>query len=320
MESSLVSVIIPAYNRADLVEETLDSILNQTYTNWECIITDDGSTDNTLDVLTKRATQDARIRVFQRPASRTKGANTCRNIGIENSQGDYIIFFDSDDLMTPNHIAFKLEKIKESGLDFVIAKTVFFNGSDNSMDTCYRFTNNEISAENFVLKKAKWLTPDTCIKQNIASKIRFNEQLKSGQEFNYNLKLLLQTTRAALYDEVVTLRRQHEGSIRSKIDHDKVLMNQGTLNAHLYTYHDVRGIAPAALRSRLVSSCIELNYESPKQLVYDKALMYRAVFYEYGVHGLLYFFIADRYKKSDVGRLKNWSYKFNQKLMKLTTG
>jgi len=104
MESSLVSVIIPAYNRADLVEETLDSILNQTYTNWECILVDDGSTDGTIQLLKEYALKDPRFIVLSRDDDRKKGANACRNIGLENAKGDYIIFFDSDDLMTPHHI------------------------------------------------------------------------------------------------------------------------------------------------------------------------------------------------------------------------
>jgi glycosyltransferase involved in cell wall biosynthesis len=87
------------YNRATLVGETLDSILAQTYTDWECIVVDDGSTDNSVEVVQKYVAKDSRFKLLIRPEERIKGAPTCRNIGWENSNGDLIIFFDSDDVI-----------------------------------------------------------------------------------------------------------------------------------------------------------------------------------------------------------------------------
>ena len=79
----LVSIIIPTFNRAHLIGETLDSILAQTYTHWECLITDDGSTDNSIEIIQEYVTKDTRFKLFTRPANRPKGANACRNIGLE---------------------------------------------------------------------------------------------------------------------------------------------------------------------------------------------------------------------------------------------
>ncbi len=95
----IVTIVIPTYNRAHVIEEALLSIQGQTYTNWECIIVDDGSTDNTLEVLKGFEKKDNRFKIHTRPKNRTKGANACRNIGIEKSQGAYLIFLDSDDTL-----------------------------------------------------------------------------------------------------------------------------------------------------------------------------------------------------------------------------
>lgn len=100
----LVSIIIPTYNRAHLIGETLDSVLAQTYKNWECIVVDDGSKDATDELLEFYCKIDSRIKYYHRPTSRLKGANTCRNYGFELSKGKYIQWLDSDDLLSDNKI------------------------------------------------------------------------------------------------------------------------------------------------------------------------------------------------------------------------
>lgn len=101
MSTALISVIIPNYNRAHLIGETLDSVRAQTYTNWECIIVDDGSTDNSEEVIVKYIKKDNRIQFQKRPAKKLKGPSGCRNFGIKKSMGDYVIFLDSDDILEP---------------------------------------------------------------------------------------------------------------------------------------------------------------------------------------------------------------------------
>ncbi len=95
----LVSIIIPTYNRGQLIGETLDSVAAQTYVNWECIIVDDGSTDDSQTVIEQYCKRDPRFKFYQRPALKPKGASSCRNYGFAKSKGDLIQFLDSDDLL-----------------------------------------------------------------------------------------------------------------------------------------------------------------------------------------------------------------------------
>ena len=97
----MISVVIPVYNREPLVGETLDSLLAQTFADWECIVVDDHSTDGSTEVVQKYVGKDPRIKLFVRPDDRLKGACACRNFGFENSNGDLVYFFDSDDLLSP---------------------------------------------------------------------------------------------------------------------------------------------------------------------------------------------------------------------------
>lgn len=122
MNLPLVSIIIPTYNRAHIIGDTLNSVLAQTYSNWECIVVDDGSTDNTEAILASFIEKDGRFQYLHRPDHRLKAASTCRNIGFENSKGSYIQYLDSDDLISEN-------KLQEQ-------VAILNNTSDYSIATC----------------------------------------------------------------------------------------------------------------------------------------------------------------------------------------
>ena len=112
----MISIIIPIFNRQHLIEETLNSIIAQTYTNWECIIVDDGSTDNTVAITKKIIEADKRFQLVKRPPHLKKGPSSCRNYAITKIIGDYIQFFDSDDIMHPEHLKLKIEAIQDNEL------------------------------------------------------------------------------------------------------------------------------------------------------------------------------------------------------------
>lgn len=112
MNQPLVSVIIPTYNRAYIIGETLNSVLVQTYTRWECIVVDDGSTDYTDELMKFYCENDDRIHYYHRPADKPKGANACRNYGFSKSKGEYIQWLDSDDLLSTNKIFKQVELLQ----------------------------------------------------------------------------------------------------------------------------------------------------------------------------------------------------------------
>lgn len=140
---SLVSIIIPTYNRAHLITETLNSILNQTYSNWECIIVDDGSTDETFSVVKKYIDKDKRFSIYIRPLQMKKGPSACRNYGINKVKGDFIIFLDSDDLLDLRCLEKRVEFAKKNiELDFWVFKMKTF-GFENAPTFIYGEGSNE---------------------------------------------------------------------------------------------------------------------------------------------------------------------------------
>ncbi len=103
----LVSVIVPAYNRAATIGNCLRSVQAQTHQNWEAMVVDDGSRDGTTEVVAQLAREDARIRLIQH--DRNRGAQAARNAGIRAAHGEWIAFLDSDDQFLPNSLELRLE-------------------------------------------------------------------------------------------------------------------------------------------------------------------------------------------------------------------
>ena len=100
----MISIITPSFNRAYIIDETAQSVFEQSSSDWEWIIVDDGSTDGSWTKVQAYADKDSRVRVFQRDRE-PKGACTCRNIGAEKAIGTHLIFLDTDDLLGPNAIS-----------------------------------------------------------------------------------------------------------------------------------------------------------------------------------------------------------------------
>ena len=108
----LVSVVIPVFNREKTILQTLNSVLEQEFENWECLVVDDGSSDDSVSIITKVCERDKRVRLIERPANRNKGASCSRNIGLEHASGKYIQFLDSDDLLAPNKLQVQVNKLE----------------------------------------------------------------------------------------------------------------------------------------------------------------------------------------------------------------
>jgi glycosyltransferase involved in cell wall biosynthesis len=164
-KSPLISVIIPVYNREKLVQETLISIMAQTNENWECIVIDDGSTDKTWQVLETYSKTDGRIKPIKRYRA-PKGANTCRNIGVEKSEGEYLIFLDSDDLLAPWALEERVRFYEDNkNCDFIVSTSIEFkknNSHHNKLRSIYQ-CNDPI--KKFLSFQTAWSTCSTTWKK-----------------------------------------------------------------------------------------------------------------------------------------------------------
>jgi glycosyltransferase involved in cell wall biosynthesis len=123
MNNPLVSVIMPAYNAEKYITDSINSVIAQTYTEWEIIVIDDGSTDNTSSVVKKITEKDNRVKYIYQENGRQGKA---RNNGIRHSQGEYIAFLDADDLWVPEKVRIQVELLQTKKMDLVFSDSYIF--------------------------------------------------------------------------------------------------------------------------------------------------------------------------------------------------
>lgn len=215
----MISIIIPIFNRADLLPETLNSILNQSDANWECILVDDGSTDATWTVLQNYVAKDPRFRIFKRQDfNKPKGANACRNLGIEKSKGEYLLFFDSDDLMMENAISDHHKFIDQHHSDLNILQSVYFGVESLNMK---KIVSGDIHSPNlveeFFRKETVWITHNPVVSKSFLNQhhIVFNESLKAAQDWEFFIKILVRNPKITSFENIGTQMRIHNESISS---------------------------------------------------------------------------------------------------------
>lgn len=179
MTTPIVSIIVPIYNGAPFIKQAIDCIINQTFSDYELIVIDDGSTDDSYNVI-KEYTKDIKNKVIIK--KNNEGVSRARNTGLDIATGEYIAFLDIDDIWYKSKLQMQvniLENNKEIGL-ICSAKTIngFFSGKYKN-DQCRNFTSTLINKGNFIT------TSSVLIRRNILQKnnLRFSPNLKLGEDW-----------------------------------------------------------------------------------------------------------------------------------------
>jgi glycosyltransferase involved in cell wall biosynthesis len=186
-----IAIIIPTFNRADLIRETLDSVKLQTSPHWECIVVDDGSMDGTDKIVFEYCSIDSRFVLIKRDRS-PKGAPTCRNIGLKLAKGEFSIFVDSDDLLPPDRIEKTIEFLsKNLEIDGYIFKIESFKESQAKylMRDPNDFSDDLLG---FLLGKGPWYNGCAAWKTTFIQGIGgWREDLPKGQDWEFHIRILL---------------------------------------------------------------------------------------------------------------------------------
>lgn len=215
-DKELVSIIIPTYNRAELVVETLDSINHQSYQNWECIIVDDNSTDQTEEVIKKYIQNNKKFRFYKRPLNLVKGANACRNFGYSKSKGNYINWFDSDDIMHEDKLKIQVNHLKKTELPFTVCQTLVF---EDNLQNVLGLRCDSIYSKNFfgdfITNKIKWLTQAPLMRRSFLEthNLTFDRSLSQSQERDFFIKVLDLVDDYHYDDRPLVYFRKHKDSI-----------------------------------------------------------------------------------------------------------
>lgn len=174
-----VSIIVPVYKVEQYIRECLDSIKAQTFTDWECLLIDDGSPDDSGKICDEYAQSDARFKVFH---VENGGVSRARNIGLDNMMGEWVMFVDSDDAIDANTLELCLSIIRKRDLDIVqfsFASEKMEWGKHNGTKTDYLDNVSYIKEQKFLVCVGGSLIRASIIKDY---GIRFNESLKLAED------------------------------------------------------------------------------------------------------------------------------------------
>ncbi|AFY58142.1 glycosyl transferase [Rivularia sp. PCC 7116] len=210
----IISVVVPAYNSQSTILETIDSVLGQTFSDFELIVINDGSTDNTLEILT--SVKDTRLKVYSYPNG---GLPAARNRGIARASGEFISFIDADDLWTPDKLELQIQALQKNpsaGVAYSWTICMGNNGESFHPGVSESYQGNvyaNLLVGNFIASGSNVLLR----KETIESAGYFDESLKSSEDWDYWLRL------APKWDFVVVpkpqiIYRLSSGAMSSNLD------------------------------------------------------------------------------------------------------
>ncbi|MBL0744027.1 glycosyltransferase family 2 protein [Chryseolinea lacunae] len=222
-KSPLLSIITPTYNRAASLPAMLDSVLRQEYEDWEVVVADDGSTDNTPEILAPYL-NDRRIRYFQKPNS---GVSDTRNFAVEKSVGEYLFFLDSDDLLREGTLSAFGKSIEQTHAD------VLFGSCRMVKDGVEKIKEPSDLGQIFNHVKGLFLAGAFCIKKDVFMTVGgYNTTLKFSENYELGIRVCQHTVNYAVVRHVTADYFIHSQKRTSNSFENKVHSNLYILNTY----------------------------------------------------------------------------------------
>lgn len=259
--SDMISIIIPAYNAADYLAETIESVLNQTYSDFELLLIDDGSTDRTHEIVQACQRKDGRIKYFYKPNG---GVSSARNLGIEKAKGEYLTFLDSDDTYEPAFLEKMYRQIQQTGN--LLCYCGYYQRSDGNILNAFPRNFNFRDVLRFIIE-VQWISTDSwLINREFASEhhFNFNETLSFGEDFDFFCRLVYNSEGSYTFvNEYLTNYNFREGSLAYKGNlwySYKFMCGSIEANKSFYRYVNTRQDAQAEYYRPLISQRINQMY------------------------------------------------------------
>jgi GalNAc5-diNAcBac-PP-undecaprenol beta-1,3-glucosyltransferase len=226
----VVSIIMATYNRANLIGETLDSIQNQNFVNWECLIIDDWSTDNTQDAI-QPYLADVRIIYHKRGEAHAKGCPGARNYGLSRAQGNFVLFFDDDDIAHPDLLKLCIKVLTSNKLDFCrFKREVFFNSKEINFDYNLLFSSFHVDKKDLeavITNKLPFNSCQVMWRKSCFLNNTFKEEILYSDDWECYSRLLSGGLNGKSIDKVLLYARKHEDSSTAKFKkgEDKIVLS-----------------------------------------------------------------------------------------------
>lgn len=200
----LVSIIIPTFNSSKHIKATLNSVLSQTYSNWECILVDDGSIDLTETISINYQEKDNRFQLYKRPEDLPKGPSSARNYGVTKAKGEYVIFLDADDLLATTCLENRVAQFQQNqNCDFLVFQMArFLNEPDFSKKEIVAEHNKNHVLESFIQLHGQWPITGPIYKTKFFKTIHFNANLVVFEDLEVAIKAIVQATDFKIYNTI----------------------------------------------------------------------------------------------------------------------
>lgn len=218
MNKPLVSIIVPCYNQAQYLDEALQSVFDQTYPYWECIVINDGSTDNTEEIAENWIARDSRFIYWYQE---NRGLSSARNTGLNCSTGDYIQFLDADDFLHNFKIKESLDQVKQVNADLIISNYVSFtNDTTKTIPPRYKLQEYYFNFESVVFKwDYEFVIPIHCamFEAKYFENFRFPTFLKAKEDWVMWITIFKNKPTTSFINKPYALYRDHQNSMTKDV-------------------------------------------------------------------------------------------------------
>lgn len=222
----LISIIVPVYNTELYLRRCIQSIIDQTYSNLEILLINDGSTDHSLDICNEFAKTDVRIKTFDKE---NKGVSHTRNMGLEKAIGEYIMFVDSDDFIDKHYVYDMYQELKNNHYEMIISGMSFCDEDERILKReLYKNKNQELKLDNIIEDVVNTLyfcsSCKTLVKRSliVENDISFNEQLSFGEDLSFSYQLLKKSKSIGYLSNTGYYYRQNSTSLTHHVNIEKI--------------------------------------------------------------------------------------------------
>lgn len=260
-----VTIIMATYNRAHFIEETLKSVQAQSFVNWECLIIDDGGTDNTKLVISPILEQDARFQYLKRPDKYIKGLSGCRNYGLDLAQGEYVIFFDDDDIVHPQNLECCVGELVKSDIWFCrYVRQVFFDVFDYNFDYSKTYTSfyiDQSDVERMLKNELQFNSCSIMWKKDCFEKNRFAENLMYCEDWELYSRIVSSGYRGISIDKCLFFGRKHPNSMTGEFYRNDPIRRESFSDAILLVVQNLKEkqLLTYSLKRYFIATAIEFE-------------------------------------------------------------
>ena len=226
-KTPLISVIVPIYNGEKFLNLTIQSVIAQTYTNWELILVDDGSTDQTPSIVNNFEQLDQRIKKITLATS-SGGPAHPRNLGLDLAKGDYIAFLDADDLWASHKLALQIDFLKNAKADMVHCSSNIINSTGDEIGIIKSFKKHYFfklflgNSIAFMINNPVILS-SSLVSSSVISKFREDKDLQAVEDWFLWIELYLSKKNIQILNKNLMSYRKHDASISNILDETQFL-------------------------------------------------------------------------------------------------